>query len=653
MRRLFKKFVYWVYFGSSRSRMTQSQVSIQATRDWRAALDPKAPNAVEGGRPSETTRQFLARNNLRAAVDGRSRDALLELNTRLSTDDDPHLLLTLAELSYLRAKRAPSEESPLLLSCAYYAYRLIFRSKDFDRLAFSPDFRLACELYNHSLSNLLGILAARRFPFVLPATAGLLAGKLEFTSLSSELPWHPETFEEFHSVYDFKVEGFHVCWRTHGLGTPIVAIRALPEDRSSLPVEERFLPKNQCFPLTGMLRFDLARPTALSNEGTITAEISLHDPFIGHSTIIAGREVPYELDISTVFAFGLSRNKLRFKNLDGLLDPQPAKQFMFTVSRVKPEKIPVVFVHGLVSTPRTWDQMINLLLSNQRVRQNYQFFLYAYPSGSPLIASAAGLRESILRVRHEIDPDSTNPSFERMVLVGHSMGGLLAKLMLREGGDEILKLLIGKTLSEIDVDAESRQLLDRFLFFHALPFVKRCVFIATPHRGSVFAKNSFSRFSSSLIDLSEEMRKKAGKTLSKLASAVRDVDLRQKFKMKTGIEGVSSDNILLDIIERLPKSPQVKYHSIIGNIKESGKPGTDSIVEYSSAHLDYAASELIIKSNHAAHRALPGILEVERILLEHLEESRAYTLSLRDLPPPWPARLISSLAPSTTPQENF
>ncbi len=621
MRRWFKQFIYSVYFGTSKTRQMQSKVSIHPAADWRTVFAPHAPSAIAGERPSRATRQFLARNDFGESCDEPSKEFLLSLNARVSDPPDPHLLLALAELCYLRAKRTPSEESMLLLSCAYYAYRLLFGSDDPGRLAFSPGFRLSCELYNHALGNLVGILAERRFPFSLPATVGLLAGKLEFTRLSSELPWRPDSFDAFHSAYDFRVKGFHVEWRAAGLGAPIIASRNIPDDRSGLPWEERFLPQVQSFPLTGLLRFDLSRPAALAPDGTVTADIELHDAFISDTAMIAGRNVPLELNISTVLAYALARNKLRFKNIDGLLDPQPRKHFIFTVSRMREGRIPVVFVHGLVSTPRAWDQMVNLLMSNPIIRKNYQFFMFAYPSGNPLVVSSVGLRESLLRVRRELDPGLSNPCFDRMVLVGHSMGGLLSKFMLLEGGDEIFTRFFGKPLAEIDMDDESKEFLRRFLDFHPLPFVKRCVFIASPHRGSDFAKNSFSRFSSSLIEYSDDLRRKAEKALAQLASNTWDEQMRRKLKINTGIEGVGPDNIMLDIMEHLPMNPQVKCHSIIGNVKEAGKPGTDTIVESASAHVDYAVSELIVKSDHSAHRALAGILEVERILLEHLKEN--------------------------------
>ena len=76
------------------------------------------------------------------------------------------------------------------------------------------------------------------------------------------------------------------------------------------------------------------------------------------------------------------------------------------------------------------------------------------------------------------------------------------------------------------------------------------------------------------------------------------------------------------------KAPWTRYHNIIGKAPEGGFLGrgsddSDGIVEYSSAHLEEAASEIVVPADHVnVHRHPLAVLEVRRILLEQLAELR-------------------------------
>ena len=82
-------------------------------------------------------------------------------------------------------------------------------------------------------------------------------------------------------------------------------------------------------------------------------------------------------------------------------------------------------VHGLISSPLAWIPMLNELLRDPEIQKHYQFILYMYPTGVPIPIAAASLRDSLLEARQMYDPNGRDPAFDRMVLLGHSMGGLL------------------------------------------------------------------------------------------------------------------------------------------------------------------------------------------------------------------------------------
>src|SRR5262249_52117042 len=115
----------------------------------------------------------------------------------------------------------------------------------------------------------------------------------------------------------------------------------------------------------------------------------------------------------------------------GLLRPERAleRANLLLIRPYEPGKIPVVMVHGLASSPLAWIPMLNELLRNPVVQEKYQFLLYMYPTGVPIPIAAASLRESLINAKALYTRDGRTPDFDRMVLLGHSMGGILSRMM--------------------------------------------------------------------------------------------------------------------------------------------------------------------------------------------------------------------------------
>ena len=146
-------------------------------------------------------------------------------------------------------------------------------------------------------------------------------------------------------------------------------------------------------------------------------------------------------------------------------------------------KIPVVFIHGLCSVPRSWDRMIEGLEADHRIADRYQFWTFSYATADPIPYSASLLRSDLEGVRKRFDPDRSDPAFDRTVLVGHSMGGILAKMMVQDSEDRLWDLIIARTVDNLQGDPEDRDMVRRTLFFTPIKEVHRVIFIATPHRG--------------------------------------------------------------------------------------------------------------------------------------------------------------------------
>ena len=270
-----------------------------------------------------------------------------------------------------------------------------------------------------------------------------------------------------------------------------------------------------------------------------------------------------------------------------------------------------------MSSTRTWIQMFNTLQNDPDIRKHYQFWGFSYSSGIPVLFTAKDLREALEKEREKLVKEGKNVEmFDQMVLVGHSMGGLLCKTALMDTDETFAKNILKGRDRELKrkLNKDQMDFLHSILKIKHLDFVKRVIFIAVPHRGSDFAGSFIGQLGSRLIRLPVSM-------ISRMNSIVKKVLPGEEiYKYPTGIDNLTPDSIAPNELMKQPFRKGIPYHSIIGNRRKGGIPaGSDGIVPYSSSHLDGAASELVVKSGHSAQQNPLAIQEVRRILLEHLE----------------------------------
>ena len=200
--------------------------------------------------------------------------------------------------------------------------------------------------------------------------------------------------------------------------------------------------------------------------------LELHDPLDRQSIDVAGRGVPLEADLSTPLAYFLNQPQFQdSRSVDrraccGRARRSSCKGCTCS-SRIDPDKMPVVMVHGLWSSPITWMEMYNDLRSDPLVREHYQFWFYLYPTGQPFWFSATQMREDLALMRRELDPSRQYPALDQMVLVGHSMGGLVSKLQTVESGDEFWHTMSDQPFAELKADRRRRAVAGRARFSSA------------------------------------------------------------------------------------------------------------------------------------------------------------------------------------------
>jgi pimeloyl-ACP methyl ester carboxylesterase len=278
-----------------------------------------------------------------------------------------------------------------------------------------------------------------------------------------------------------------------------------------------------------------------------------------------------------------------------------------------PNKIVVLVIHGLMDTPATWTPMLNRLRGYNEIRQNYQFWFYSYPSGYPYPYSAAILRQELDAIEKRF------PLRKPIVVIGHSMGGCISRLLITDAGDRLWMNRLKKPPEQVPLSAESRKLFTDALIFQHRPEIGRVIFISAPLRGSELASNWLGRIGSSLIR-SPVALLKAGRDALKIAT-FGSGELRLK-RIPNSVDTLAPTNRFVIAINKIPITPHIPYHTIMGDRGRGDAPNSsDGIVPYWSSHMEGAESELIVPSGHSAHQNPKAIAEVRRILMLNLKHS--------------------------------
>ena len=561
---------------------------------------------------SADTGNYLAQEGLLKSYKDNPSAVLTQLVERYKESRNRHLLSALIELTYAYGKNLDSDEeaSKYYLSCCYFAYEYMF-GKDINPPVgpFSYNLAMARLYYNYSMSDFFSYLRKHRLIKNDSYKIDCLAGNIKFKK-----PLIPQTLIDMKptavlSCYDYVPENLLSWSSCSGLGVPLIVANNSIERR----LKDRRL---SLAPVTMFIRF---QPAAGSG---ISARAEYYNTFKNETVKVNGRELGLELDYSTPIAYQASRPSL----IDGIKymvwpDSIKERSGMYALSDYDPDKIPLVFVHGLMSSPATWTQTINALFNVPEIRKKYQIFIFAYATGNPILYSANLLRDELLKMARKYDKDGRNKNFNNMIIVAHSMGGLISKTMLQNSGRVLLDTFEKKIKgADKDLSKDQRDFIKAVLEFERLPFVKRIVFISTPHRGSDIAAFSIVTWSTKIITLAPRLVKVSADLGNEMLIKSKLKEDSNPFRVKTGVNNLAPDDIVLAKLMTFPLQP-VPYHSIIGRQDGPLVPGgSDGIVPYSSSHLDGAQSELIVRSGHSVQGTQAGICEIRRILLLHLKE---------------------------------
>jgi pimeloyl-ACP methyl ester carboxylesterase len=409
---------------------------------------------------------------------------------------------------------------------------------------------------------------------------------------ASSTVWSPNYFTSFipsDQVKEKLVKNENI---QQGIGGSLVGVRILD------PREKFAPPKGITAPVTATLDFK-------GND----AMLALRRPEEQPTAQVHGRIRPLQANFSAPINYYEPSGSVFFIGILGALRAAhyEKKTGLYFLQPYDSDRIPVVLVHGLISTPFAWVHTINGLLADPEIRKHYQFWVFAYPTGNPVLYSALRLREELAKV------DKLYPSHKNYVLVGHSMGGLLSQAQVTNITRGDWEEALGAQGMQIFATLKPADLVARATTFKANPRIKRVVFICTPHFGSKMASGGIGELGIKLISLPVDLA-------TTIKSEIPEATLRKinNGRLPNSVSNLKPSAPYLKVLNEEPI--QAPYHSIIGN---RGKPGplaesTDGVVPYWSSHLDGAKSECIVPGPHGSCELPQTIAELDRILRLHL-----------------------------------
>ncbi len=579
-------------------------------------------NVLSTSRPSADSVRFLHALNLFDLYDDDPDAALRAMRTAMLPEADrTDLLFALAELEFhrgLRVRRADSR--PHFLAAAVYSWAYMASvSPDDPLFSIDPRLRVAADLYNRGLTSGLADEEGE-YVDLSPRTLTLPFGELVLKTDEEELLWSGFRMNRFVPVAELEVRGLRTRYRRPGIGAPLAA-SIDPVELESPPPGAGHISSMVRVAATALVVFEHGAESIEAN--SIAGRLRLYTLDDATEVTLGKRKVALEYEPTAALAFGVAESRFWEFEQRGFLSGDFGQEFDLGVRMLAPydpDRIPVVFVHGTASSPWRWAEMINHFQSRSKLLERYQFWLFQYNTGSPMPYSAGLLREALSDLVAELDPEGDDAALKQMVVVGHSQGGLLAKLCVVKSGDVFWDGISSAPIDELELRPETRQLLERSLFFTPLPFVRRVVFVATPHRGSFLAERWFVRFAARMVSFSGDVIDAAGDL------AVQDDDrilVRGLEDMPSSIDNMTRDNPFLLALAEMPVAPGVEAHSIIAVSVESDDPAVahDGVVTVESQRIEGVKPEFIVRSGHSTQRHPITIGEVARILRDALEDA--------------------------------
>jgi len=560
---------------------------------------------IGGKNYSPTTRAVLEETGLKRQVRKDPAGTIQELHRSMRVNKRPEFRLAAAEIAIDQAFRNYRARKGEVMGYLLTAIELSEGGLPLEGSTVHSDL---VEIYNEGNAEVAYLLHQQAKGGQRVAAQGPLRRYVVGWSERGGKEKDPDYYDTLNPASRLKVSGFESVNRRQGVGGSLVGYRAPTAERKS---KDPFMPPHSGYATS------LNSVVELGESGA--AKVVLHDLGNEETVVIDGKRYPLAGDFTAAVATAVGAAPRPVAGWIGMMRPEKNKKMggLYSLEPFREDRIPLILVHGLLSTPGTWREVINIAYSDTVIRENYQIMVFFYPTGFPIPANAADLRDALKAYQELHDPHRSNPNMRKMVMVGHSMGCNLTNFQIRDGGDAFWKKFFTKPVEEMNLEPEEEAMLRRGAYFKANPDIDRVVFVCGPHRGSPLSNAWLGRFGANLIRLPfHTINELGGDVLSEttaLGQSVFD-------EPASSINNLEANSPILEALLEQPIPYNPKIHTIIGDRgKGDGVDSTDGVVPYWSAHLDVAHTEEFIPASHtSATNDNENVKAVRRILYKHV-----------------------------------
>lgn len=475
------------------------------------------------------------------------------------------------------------------------------------------------ELIRHYNANLLTLLQRYRADlhrlgnkqFHLPEML-----ELSRSSLSDGIPLH-EIYDDIVPAVEIPADSLEEHYTVPGIGVPMVGV--IPAGRvERFKQAHTFRTRGTVRTLTALLEFPAK------------GKPQLHlIPRNWRDTVDVGR-LRYQLAANFSAAIELywdltQVDKDRFL---GLLHPQKLRDVtgLTCMTGYNPNKIPVILTHGLLSSAGTFENLVNRLIKDPVIRNRYQFWFFNYPTGVSWTVTAEQYRKALTDIRNKVDPRHRNPNWDRMVVVGHSMGGLITHYSqctepwnLLRGMQGIQPYLKGYYVDHPLPDSPLNALRGNY-FFRPVQ-AGMVVYLATPHQGAPVARYRIVRALMSLVELPQALVNEMI-NIATLQSDMLVLNPKQLTEWFTSVSQLSPESYSISGLKGLPVR-DVPTYSVIGRNSacDTVEESSDGVVPYWSSHISWGKQKVVLW-DHSVQNAPETAEYLRGILLRYIGEDK-------------------------------
>ena len=445
-----------------------------------------------------------------------------------------------------------------------------------------------------------------------------------------------QPIEQLLSTYNMKFSGLRSITRRDGFGSEFLVV--LPEQQPS-EKDKKYItdPLNHKYP-NGInpnihaARYLATTITAVPKSANSTEQIlstsefhlKLYDPYKYEKIKVASKEYALAANFSAPYGLWLAENNLGRLAYLTLIDRDDSLSMphLYMLEPYNPNKKILVLVHGLASSPEAWIRMTNDIMGDPVLRENFQVWQVFYSTNMPILESRFQINALVQQGFAQV---ANNAAAKKdAVLVGHSMGGVIARLMVSNAdiSQDAFKLVQNTRIEQF----KDKPLFQARLQMQPIPNFSRAIFLATPHRGTEYANRWHTKLARKIIRV-------PGAFLGAFADTLQgEIGLKEFVKelghdlIQNGPSDLSENSKFNALTKNIQPYTGFKFHSIIGNTVDTTEPQlmSDGIVSYESAYLQGAVSNKVIKGGHSIQETPEAVLELRRILRLHLSDLGLY-----------------------------